>query len=166
MKSGDPKSTRHGRVPDAKPTGTRQGDESVPVGMVKQAATKCAEQVLGVTCPCHRGTEGLRSKDRGRREGGLQCSGCAVGKGETPVKDGRRKTGYKGLGQKRTSTAIQLEARPPEHLAVWIQTPRVPLREADEQDVEAALQVRQESRYEHVKTGRASGLKVFCTLDH
>jgi hypothetical protein len=94
VKSGDPESTCHGRVPDAKPTGDRQRDESVPVGAFKQMATKCAKQGLGVPRPCHRGAEDLRPKDRAGREGGLQRAGGAMGKGETPVKGGRGKAGY------------------------------------------------------------------------
>ncbi len=166
MKRGDPESTCHGRVPDAKPTGASQRDETVPVGAPKQAATECAKQVLGVARPRHRGAKNLRPKDRASRERSFQRTGCAIGKGKTPVKDGRRKAGCKGLSQERYGTAIQLEMRPPKHLAVWTQAPRVPLREADQQDVEASLQVWQEGRHEHVKTGRAFGLKVFRALKH
>jgi hypothetical protein len=89
-----------------------------------------------------------------------------MGKGENLVKNGRRKAGHKGLGQKRHCIAIQLEARSPQHLAVGLQTPTVPLREANQKDVESALQVGQEGRHEHVKTGRAAGLKVLCALQH
>jgi hypothetical protein len=56
--------------------------------------------------------------------------------------------------------------RPPEHLAVRIQAPRVPVREADQQDVEAPVQVWEEGRHQHVKTDRASSLKVFRALQH
>ncbi len=89
-----------------------------------------------------------------------------MGKGKTPVEDGRGKAGGKGLSQKRHGTAIQLEMRPPEHLAVWSQALRVPLREADQQDIKAPLQVGQNCRHQHVKTGQASGLKVFRALQH
>ena len=89
-----------------------------------------------------------------------------MGKGKTPVKDGRRKAGCKGFSQKRYVTAIQLEMRPPEHLAVWIQAPQVPLREADQQDVETPRQMGQEGRHEHVETGRAAGLQMFRALQH
>jgi len=113
MKSGDPESTRHGRVPDAEPPGTGQRHESVPIGAPKQTATECAEQVLGVARPSHRGAENPRPQDRTGREGSLQRAGCAMGKGESLVEDGRRKAGHKYLGQKRHGTAIQLEARSP-----------------------------------------------------
>jgi len=83
-----------------------------------------------------------------------------MGKGENLVKDRRRKSGHKGLGQKPKGTAVQLQARPPQHLTVGLQTPGAPLRKADQQDVESALQARQEGRHEHVKTGRAVRLKV------
>ena len=89
-----------------------------------------------------------------------------MGKGKTPVEDGRRKAGCKGLCKERYGRAIQLEMRPPEHLAVWIQAVRVPLREADQQDIEAPLQVWQEGRHEYVKTARASGIKVLRALQH
>ena len=166
MKRGDPESTCHGRVPDTKPTGASQSDETVPVGAPKQAVTERAKQVLGVAGPRHRGADSLRPKDRASRERSFQRAGCAMGKGKTPVEDGRGKAGCKGLSQERYGTAIQLEMRPPEHLAARIQAPRVPLREADQQDVEAPVQVWQEGRHEHVKTGRASGLKVFRALQH
>ena len=94
MKRGDPESTCHGRVPDAEPAGGGQRHESVPVGAPKQAATKCAKQVMGVAHPRHRGAENLWPEDRASREGCLQRAGCAMSKGETPVKDGRRQAGY------------------------------------------------------------------------
>jgi hypothetical protein len=138
----------------------------VPIGAAKQAVTECAKQVLHIACPRHGGAEGLRPKDRASRERGFQRAGCAMGKIETPVDDNRGKAGCKGPSQKRYGAAIQLEIRPPEHLAAWIQAPRVPLREADQQDVEAPLQVRQKGGHEHVKSGRASGLKVLGALQH
>ena len=121
---------------------------------------------MGVARPRHRGAKSLRPKDRGSRERSFQRAGCAIGKANTPVKDGRRKARRKDLSEQRCGTAIQLEMRPPQHLAVWIQAPRVPLREADLQDVEALPQVWQEGRHEHVKTGRAFGLKVLSALQH
>jgi hypothetical protein len=97
----------------------------VPIRAAKQAATERAEQVLSVAGPCHRGAENPWPQDRASREGGLQRAGCATRKGESLVKDGRRKAGHKGLGQKRHGTAIQMEARPPEHLAVGLQGVRL-----------------------------------------
>jgi len=138
----------------------------VPIGAPEETATERAEQVLGVARPCHRGGENPRPQDRTSREGSLQRAGCAMGKGESLVKGGRRKAGHKSLGQKRHCRTIQLEARSPQHLTVGLQTPGVPLREANQQDVESVLQVGQEGRHEHVKTGRAAGLKVLCALQH
>src|SRR5215469_3288720 len=132
MKSGDSEGACHGRMPDAEPPGTGQRNESVPIGAPKQAATECAEQILGVARPCHRSAENSRPQDSTSREGGLQRTGGAVGKGESLVKDGRRKAGHKGLGQESDGMAIQLKARSPEHLTVGLQAPGTPLREADQ----------------------------------
>ena len=84
-------------------------------GAPKQPAPERTKQILGAARPRHRDAEDLGPKDRASRECGLQCAGCAMGKGETPVKDGRRKARHESFGQDRHCPSIQLEARAAKH---------------------------------------------------
>ncbi len=147
-------------MPDTEPESSGEGDPGVLAGADQHAPAQLREQFGTARRGRDGRIEGLASGHRAGGEGGAQGASRAAGDGDYPTENRVRQAYVERLGDERGGAGIQPQLSRPEDQAVRSQAPLVPLRAADEQDVQIFPQGRHEDRPEQVERCRAFPVEV------